>query len=157
MDDLAPSEISETAWLRNAPMRTDGARPATTPDAITIGDLAREFSVTPRALRFYENKGLMTPRRQGASRLYSRADRDRLALIAKGKRLGFTLVEIRDMIAAKTTGLESDALDLTREKCIEQINMLGRQKREIEAAIAELRDIYTSFYIKRVAHEAAGH
>ncbi|MBV8840465.1 MAG: MerR family transcriptional regulator, partial [Alphaproteobacteria bacterium] len=61
----------------------------------TIGELSREFGVTLRALRFYENKGLITPQRDGLNRLYSQGDRTRLALILKGKKLGFTLGEIR--------------------------------------------------------------
>ncbi len=67
----------------------------------TIGELSREYSVTLRALRFYENKGLISPQRDGLNRLYSDKDRNRLALILKGKRLSFTLGEIRQMIAAE--------------------------------------------------------
>src|SRR5438045_9614518 len=66
--------------------------------AFTIGELSREFGVTLRALRFYENKGLISPQREGLSRLYSKGDRTRLALILKGKKLGFTLAEIRQKI-----------------------------------------------------------
>ena len=69
--------------------------------AFTIGELSREFGVTLRALRFYENKGLISPHRDGLNRLYSQGDRTRLALILKGKKLGFTLGEIRQMIAAE--------------------------------------------------------
>src|SRR5690349_16348535 len=64
----------------------------------TIGDLAREFGVTLRALRFYEDKGLLTPQREGLNRLYSRRDRARLKLILMGKRVGFSLVEIKEML-----------------------------------------------------------
>ena len=70
------------------------------PAVYTIGDLAREFDVTLRALRFYEDKGLLSPRREGLARLYSAADRVRLQLILKGKRLGFTLAEISEMVEA---------------------------------------------------------
>src|SRR3954467_15253311 len=111
--------------------------------AFTIGELSREFDVTLRALRFYENKGLISPHREGLSRLYSQGDRTRLALILKGKKLGFTLGEIRQMIAAEET-TDRDALKLSREKCLEQINLLQRQKAEIEEGLEELQQIYAS-------------
>ncbi len=105
----------------------------------TIGDLARDFGVTLRALRFYEDKGLLSPRRDGLSRLYSAKDRDRLAVILKGKRLGFTLAEIRGLIAAHE-GTSGEGLALTRERCLSQLGQLERQRADIEAAIQELRD-----------------
>ena len=63
-----------------------------------IGDLAREFGVTLRTLRFYEDKGLLKPQRNGVTRLYSKRDRARLKLILLGKRLGFSLTEVKRMI-----------------------------------------------------------
>ncbi len=111
--------------------------------AFTIGELSREFGVTLRALRFYENKGLISPHRDGLSRLYSQGDRTRLALILKGKKLGFTLGEIRQMIAAEEgDAADRNALSLSREKCLEQIEMLQRQKAEIEEGLSELHRIY---------------
>jgi DNA-binding transcriptional MerR regulator len=110
--------------------------------AFTIGELSREFGVTLRALRFYENKGLIAPHRDGLSRLYSQGDRTRLALILKGKKLGFTLGEIRQMIAAEEGQTDRDALSLSREKCLEQIELLERQKAEIEEGLSELHRIY---------------
>ena len=71
-------------------------------DRITIGELARDSGVTLRALRFYQSKGLLTPQRDGTSRIFSHEDRARLALIQQGKRLGFTLYEIRDMLGARS-------------------------------------------------------
>ena len=112
--------------------------------AFTIGELSREFGVTLRALRFYENKGLISPHRDGLNRLYSQGDRTRLALILKGKKLGFTLGEIRQMIAAEENETDRDALSLSREKCLEQIEMLQRQKAEIEEGLSELHRIYRS-------------
>jgi DNA-binding transcriptional MerR regulator len=153
MDEWAASDLPEAAWQSDVSEHAGRASPEARAENYTIGDLAREFGLTQRALRFYENKGLIAPRRNGTIRTYSKADRERLALIARGKRLGFTLAEIRDMIAARDGGLDGGALDLTREKCIEQINLLSRQKRELEAAINELREIYTSFYTRRLAHE----
>ncbi|MEW6257028.1 MAG: MerR family DNA-binding transcriptional regulator [Pseudomonadota bacterium] len=108
-------------------------------DLHTIGDLARDFGVTLRALRFYEDKGLLSPRRDGLSRLYSAKDRERLGVILKGKRLGFTLTEIRGLIAAHE-GTSGAGLALTRERCLTQLGQLERQRADIEAAIRELRD-----------------
>src|SRR5262245_21347759 len=77
------------------------ATPADDTGYFTIGELARDAGVTLRALRFYQNKGLLTPRRNGSARLFTHEDRDRLDLILQGKRLGFTLTEIREMLAAR--------------------------------------------------------
>ena len=109
----------------------------------TIGELARDFGVTLRALRFYENKGLLSPQRDGLNRLYSQRDRDRLALVLKGKKLGFTLGEIQQMVAAESGApVEASTLNLSREKCLEQIALLERQKSELEEGLAELFRIY---------------
>jgi DNA-binding transcriptional MerR regulator len=67
-------------------------------EVFTIADLSSEFDVTARALRFYEDQGLISPVRQGLSRIYSKRDRARLAWILRAKRVGFSLSEIRDMI-----------------------------------------------------------
>src|SRR5690349_20200957 len=109
----------------------------------TIGELSREFGVTLRALRFYENKGLISPQREGLSRLYSQGDRTRLALILKGKKLGFTLGEIRGMIAAEEGAADNKTLTLSREKCLEQIELLQKQKAELEEGLNELLRIYS--------------
>lgn len=112
---------------------------------ITIGELARESGVTLRALRFYQSKGLLAPHRTGGARVFSHTDRDRLALVLQGKRLGFTLTEIREMLTARARGC-TNALPISRRKCVEQINMLERQRRDIETALAELRQIYTEMF-----------
>lgn len=116
------------------------------PDIFTIGELARDAGVTLRALRFYQSKGLLTPRRDGSARLFSHEDRDRLALIMQGKRLGFTLTEIREMLAARARGC-TKALPVGRRKCVEQINMLERQRRDIDEALVELRQMYTELFV----------
>lgn len=118
---------------------------------LTIGELAREAGVTLRALRFYQSKGLLTPQRNGATRLFTADDRDRLALILQGKRLGFTLHEIREMLAARDRG-NTHVLPINRKKCVEQINLLERQRREIEAALTELRRIYTGMFVATSFH-----
>jgi DNA-binding transcriptional MerR regulator len=109
---------------------------------MTIGEVSREFGITPRALRFYEARRLISPQRNGSNRLYGRSDRDRIALVLTGRRLGFTLEEIKRLL----DGPDGKSLSLTREKCVEQINFLERQKRDIERALGELRQIYSSFY-----------
>ena len=117
----------------------------------TISDLARSYGVSLRTLRFYEDRGLLHPRRQGTMRYYGIADRIRLELILKGKRLGFTLSEIQDLIASRAkAGAPSapgaDSNDLTvsldREQIAAQIAHLERQRAEIDGAIGELRVAY---------------
>ena len=125
---------------------------------ITIGQLSRETGVTLRALRFYQSKGLLAPERSGYGRVFSEEDRERLALIQQGKRLGFTLSEIHDMLAARARGC-AKILPISRKKCVEQITLLERQRREIDVALAELRQIYTGMFItsdvSREADESA--
>jgi DNA-binding transcriptional MerR regulator len=106
----------------------------------TISDLAREFGVTLRTLRFYEDKGLLAPRREGQTRRYDDRDRDRLALILKGKKLGFTLAEIRALV--EQADMSRPGLALSAAALEEQIAMLERQRREIDEALAELRHSY---------------
>ncbi|MDV5170474.1 MerR family DNA-binding transcriptional regulator [Photobacterium rosenbergii] len=76
-------------------------------DAYTISQLAEEFSVTLRSIRFYEDQGLLTPKRQGKSRIFSRHDRARLILILRGKRLGFSLQEIHELFKLYDSGAQS--------------------------------------------------
>src|SRR5919107_2846627 len=106
----------------------------------TIGDLAREFGVTLRTLRFYEDRVLLPPRRDGTARIYDARDRDRLSVILKGKQLGFTLTEIRAMVAEERSG-NGPALNLklSLEQVEDQIRHLEQQKSEIEEALAELK------------------
>lgn len=107
----------------------------------SISDLAREFDITLRALRFYEAKGMLSPIRQNATRVYSPKDRIRLQLILTGKRLGFTLTEIASMIAeSEDAGLAS--LKLNPEMILRQIAFLEDQHRTTEAALVELRRHY---------------
>ena len=113
------------------------------PDAaglLTIGEVAGRFAVTLRALRFYEDRGLIAPRRQGATRLYDQASIARLELILKGKQLGFTLSEIRDMVRAGARDVaEMPALSLARDQVEAQIESLTRRRADIEGAISELQ------------------
>jgi DNA-binding transcriptional MerR regulator len=106
----------------------------------TIGDLAREFGVTLRTLRFYEDRGLLSPRREGMARIYDARDRSRLSVILKGKQLGFTLTEIRAMLAEeREADTPATNLKLSLSQVEDQIAHLEQQKVEIEEALAELR------------------
>src|SRR3954471_4988787 len=135
MDDYRDMESSAAqVWA----VEPSGDTQLTGKGAFTIGELSREFSVTLRALRFYENKGLIAPQRDGLNRLYSQSDRNRLALILKGKKLGFTLGEIREMIAIEEGTADTSNLALSREKCVEQIALLQKQKAELEEGLSEL-------------------
>lgn len=136
--------LAATSTHEGQAVRSSAESDAST--GFTISDLARDFGVTLRTLRFYESRGLIAPARSGMTRIYSARDRARLALILKGKQLGFTLVEIRAMLANEdkkggTAGEKSASvggLQLSRDQIVEQLELLRSQRSEIEGAIAEL-------------------
>jgi DNA-binding transcriptional MerR regulator len=108
-------------------------------DLFTIRDLVREFAVSARTLRFYEEKGLLNPRREGQDRLYGRRDRARLKYVMMGKVVGFSLDEIREMLDLYDVGdRQVTQLKVAQEKFGERIARLQRQRDEIDRAIAEL-------------------
>ncbi len=107
----------------------------------SIRQLSKEFGVTARALRFYEDKGLIQPERRGQTRIYSSRDRARLRLILRGKRLGFSLVEIHeilDLYTPKDHGVAQ--MKATLVKYRNQIDALKRQREDLEAAIGDMQD-----------------
>ena len=110
-----------------------------------IGDLSREFDVTLRTLRFYEDKGLLSPRRAGNTRLYSRADRARLKLILLGKRVGLSLLDVKEILDLyDSKGDNRRQLETAIEKGEEQMAFLTKERASIEEAISELETTLTS-------------
>jgi DNA-binding transcriptional MerR regulator len=104
----------------------------------TIGEMASEFNVSLRTLRFYEDRKLLRPRREGNMRIYGPGDRMRLKMILKGKQLGFTLTEISELIGAQDSS-EDFEQKLQPQQIITQIDHLERQRVEIDEAITRLR------------------
>lgn len=105
-----------------------------------ISDLAREFGITPRTIRFWEDQGLLSPRREGRNRVFSRRDRAHLKMALRGKRLGLSLAEIKDLI-----GMYETAQDETPQlvECLRVMSKrraaLEQQREDIEAMLAEIR------------------
>ncbi|SKA21035.1 DNA-binding transcriptional regulator, MerR family [Enhydrobacter aerosaccus] len=108
----------------------------------SIAELAREFGITARTIRFYEDEGLIKPRRQGLTRLYSAGDRTRLGWILRGKRLGFSLAEIKellDLYQVDRTGVQQLRELLRRSRL--HIEDLERRRRDLDAHIQEFREV----------------
>ena len=110
------------------------------PDLYSIADLAREFGISTRAIRFYESKGLIAPERLGATRVFRRRDRARLILILRGKRLGFSLRDISDYLALYDAD-RSQQVNLLAEKVDERLQLLEQQLADLQTTIAELHEI----------------
>ena len=119
---------------RAKPPAADRAAPT-----YSISDLAQEFALTTRAIRFYEDEGLLAPRRQGQTRIYGERERTRIKLILRGKRLGLALSEIRelfDIFAA--TGNEQPQLAKFLQMLADRRAMLHQQREDIDAVLAEI-------------------
>ena len=124
---------------------SDRARGRDESAGMTSAELARAHGVSLRTVRFYQSKGLLRSARGGKAPMFDHDDDRRLALILQGKRLGFTLIEIRNMLAAWRPE-RSDRLPISRRQCVEQIRLLERQRREADQALDELRAIYSSMF-----------
>jgi DNA-binding transcriptional MerR regulator len=119
--------------MQYAPIK--GAKPL-----FSIGEMCDAFGVTARALRFYEDEGLIAPERRGTQRLYSERDRARVAWILRGKRTGFSLAEIRELLDLYDIGDQRRTQKLVAlERCREKIATLERQRSDIDATITELK------------------
>ena len=128
----------------------------TTPSAteraeFSIGELAREFDVTPRTIRFYEDQGLLAPRREGQRRIYAQRDRTRLKLTLRGKRLGLSLSEIRELIDMYEPGRD-DRPQLERFLALLESHrtMLEQQRADLESQLAEI-EVFGKRIRKRLA------
>jgi DNA-binding transcriptional MerR regulator len=105
----------------------------------SIGEMCDAFDVTPRALRFYEDEKLISPERRGTARLYTDRDRGRLTWILRGKRVGFSLADIRELLDLYDVGdHQRTQMATTLNRCRERISALQRQKQDIDATIDEL-------------------
>lgn len=108
----------------------------------TITQLTQEFDITTRTLRFYEAQGLVSPQRRGRQRLYAPGDRTRIKLILRGKRLGFSLNEIRDMIEMyRSAPGEAGQLRLLLDRIAARREELLEKQRDIELTLLELDDV----------------
>ncbi len=108
----------------------------------TIGELARTFGITTRAIRFYEHEGLLHPERDGQTRIYRPRDRVRLKLILRGKRLGFSLSESRELINMYSPDADNrDQLEALLDKIDDRRRQLEQQKRDIAAMESELNEV----------------
>jgi DNA-binding transcriptional MerR regulator len=125
--------------------------PESAQSELTISQMSRLFGVSLRTLRFYEDRNLIKPRREGNARYYRAGDRVRMEMILKGKKLGFTLTEIQDLIGGKGATETPDLEDqLNVQQIVTQIGHLERQRGEIDSAIERLRATQS-----RLAHGAA--
>jgi DNA-binding transcriptional MerR regulator len=107
-------------------------------DTYKISELAKEFDITTRSIRFYEDEGLIQPDRKGTMRVYQRRDKIRLKLILRGKRLGFSLAEIRELFELYDTHQEDDQLTKMLKIIDEKEALLKRQLDDINTLLEDL-------------------
>jgi len=110
-------------------------------DELTIGEMCAAFDVTPRTLRFYEAKELLSPKRDGSKRLFTKRDRARLTLILRGKRFGFSLEEIRQLLDLYAIGDQQETqLQRTYAIALERQREMESQREELTLALADLQE-----------------
>jgi DNA-binding transcriptional MerR regulator len=122
-------------------------------DLFAIADLAREFGISTRAIRFYESKGLLNPDRVGGTRVFRRRDRARLILILRGKRLGFSLRDISDYLSLYDAHSHTAQVNLLIEMVDQRLGLLERQMTDLQTTVAELREI-RKLAAERIARDA---
>lgn len=111
-------------------------------ELFTVNQLAEELGVTARAIRFYETKGLIAPRRLGTTRVFDRRDRARLLLVLRGKRLGFSLAEIREFLDLyEVDRTQHSQLSLLLDRTRDRIAELEQQRRDLDQTLSELRAV----------------
>ena len=126
------------------------------PELFTIGELASAFALSPRAIRFYEDQGLLAPDRAGTQRVYTKRDRARLQLILRGKRLGFSIADIREFLDLYDAGGGNRRqMAMTLERTRARIADLEQQLEDITVTLAELRDMEGDIASYMDAHPAA--
>ncbi|MDQ6638750.1 MAG: MerR family DNA-binding transcriptional regulator [Pseudomonadota bacterium] len=131
--------------VASRPLHGRTERPAEAAATFSIGELAREFGLTTRAIRFYEDCGLLAPDRVGRNRVYTARDRARLTLTLRGKRLGLKLAEVKDLVDMYETRRDTEA-QLRRF-----LDVLARHRGQLEVRLGELRTTLDEV----LAHEAA--
>lgn len=123
---------------------------------LRIGDMAKQFGVTLRTLRFYEDKGLLTPRREGSTRLYSGRDVTRLKLIMLGRKVGFSLREVKQIMDLyDPEGSNTRQLRTVIDKSERQIVKLEKQRAAIDEAIGDLKNAMASWREALAQRQAA--
>jgi DNA-binding transcriptional MerR regulator len=122
----------------------------------SIGDLADEFAISPRTIRFYEDQGLLAPQRIGGNRIYAARDRARLQLVLRGKRLGFALSDIREMLDLYDVDAQHlEQLRALHARARNRIVELEHQLHEVTVTLRELREVESAVLDKISAKEAA--
>jgi len=108
----------------------------------SISELSEEFGITPRTLRFYEDESLIAPKREGQTRIYSTGDRARLIWILRGKRVGFSITDIREVLNMHYgEGGKAEQCRVTISACNNRIQILKQQKKDIDETLEELTNL----------------
>lgn len=134
------SSLNQSTSMALGEAKQDATATPRQEQELTISQMSRLYGVSLRTLRFYEDRGLIKPRREGNARYYRGVEKIRMEMILKGKKLGFTLTEIQDLIGGKGANETLDIEEqLEPQQIVNQIGHLERQRSEIEAAIERLR------------------
>ncbi len=140
------------------PITIDAASTEISSPNYTIGELSREFGITLRSIRFYEDQGLIQPTRLGTTRIFSRRDRGRLALICRGKRLGFSLKTIKTFLDLYDVGDQQvEQMRFLLAKAQERQKALEQQRVDLEQTLRELQGITADIKVRLSDKAAGGH